>query len=219
MIRNKNNLKKKKKKMKSANIKIVNNSIIIDIFEFPSHVKLTEKRRKKYKDKIVTHDDGSQELIKVIVNSKTVDTPRWTKINGQYMYNGNWNEFQRRKVFDTMHSFILSSIEKSLTTIKVAIKFPVEIELEIHTLKSHGGIKMLGNKLIIPTKEDKSNSNWDIGNLGFAWSKAIDDCLHKLNIIPDDSIQYVKSTGKVTFIPIECYENRKIVVKIKNTKY
>lgn len=186
-------------------VRIDTNYYKIHIPKFPSHVKLTDRRRKKKKK-------GEEEGEK----SPLIDIPRYTKINGQYLYNGTWNAFQRKRVFDVMHAFIKDSIEKGLKKKKISLSFPINIELEIHTTKWHGGIKVLNGKFIYPIETSKSNSSWDIGNLGFAWSKAIDDCLRDLGIIPDDSIDFVRSTGKITFVPVKDYDKRKLVIILKN---
>lgn len=59
----------------------------------------------------------------------------------------------------------------------------------------------------------KGKENWDISNK-WPWIKWFEDTLVELNKIPDDSIQYVRDSGRITFEEVDDESKKKIVFSV-----
>jgi hypothetical protein len=119
----------------------------------------------------------------VIKNSRIAGTERWVVINGQSIYNGKYNAHTQGKIMETIHRFYIPFLQ-ALKPIDI---YPLHIECEIYDYS---------NDII-------SGQGWDVGNRGWPYCKAFDDVLQKLNIINNDSNQYVRVPCHPIFFPIK----------------
>ena len=186
--------------------------LVIEIPGYITHVELSKQRRKKYfapEDKIplkyqtddyqfvkdrLTHIETKQPVIK---NPRVAGTPKLKKINGQDFYSGNVIPQVRAKMIMEMKKFF-SDHFKGIPAISTE-HYPVEMELEIHyTIK---------------------NDFFDIDNLGWVYTKVIQDVLKDEGIIPDDDIRYIRKSGGCQFVSVDNEDDRKIVIRIKKNVY
>tara|TARA_R110002020_G_scaffold444466_1_gene656093 strand:+ start:1123 stop:1800 length:678 start_codon:yes stop_codon:yes gene_type:complete len=131
---------------------------------------------------------------RVIANPNSWGTPNWEVINGQKMYNGDYNPFTRGKIMEAIKKEFKDSI--SCLTKR---KDTVHIEITMYDT----------------IRESKSKSLWDLGNRAFPYVKAIEDQLVDSGIIPDDNTLFVTKSGGARFIPIKDTEKRKIVLTLR----
>lgn len=186
--------------------------LVIEIPGYITHVELSKSRRKKYfvpGDKIpLKYQKEPFEFVKgrltntktkevVVKNPRVAGTPRLKKINGQDFYSGNVMPQVRAKIILEMKKFF-SVHFKGIPPIE-AKYFPIELEIEIHYV-----IK---------------NDLFDIDNLGWVYTKVIQDVLKDENIIPEDDVRYIRKSGGCQFVPVENENDRKIVIRIKKNKY
>jgi Holliday junction resolvase RusA-like endonuclease len=141
---------------------------------------------------------------------------KYMKIGYNQLYSGVHFSL-RSKLINQMHEYILPYIPN------ISIQTPVETYLELHVPKNYSDVKMLTRKgtgekyLNWKAPAEGYSPNWDLDNLVVAWLKAINDCLEKKGIIPDDCVEYVtKKTEE--YIPCEHIDDRKIVFTIKTRK-
>ncbi len=186
--------------------------LVIEIPGYITHVELSKSRRKKYftpDDRIpLKYQKEHYKFIKgrltdtetkevVVKNPRVAGTPRLKKINGQDFYSGTVMPQVRAKIVAEMKKFF--SVHFQGIPAIDAEHFPVEMELEIHyTMK---------------------NDLFDIDNLGWVYTKVIQDVLKDEKIIPDDDIRYIRKSGGCQFVPVEDEEDRKIVIRIKRNQY
>lgn len=191
--------------MKPAQILVTASGISITFFEFPSHVKISESQRAKKEIK-TTYNKTTKKVEKetVISNSSKVGKPKFTKINGQSMYNGSWGDFTKGKVVDTIKSYFAASLEgQRIPKLK---QFPIGITGVFYAPRNYGLIKMLNGQINLPKSQV---ANWDIENQSMIWSKCFNDFIQDLGLIPNDNIDYVIEAGGLSFSE-EAWENRKI---------
>jgi hypothetical protein len=186
--------------------------LIIEIPGYITHVRLSNKRRKKYFSesdvlpkkyqkpnyqfiKGVLVDTTTME--KVIKNPKVAGTPLLKKINGQDFYSGTVIPQVRAKIILEMKKFFFDHLI-GIPPIEEHF-YPIEMEIEIHYV-----IK---------------NDYFDIDNLGWVYTKVIQDVLKESGIIPDDDIRYIRKSGACQFVPVKEESDRKIVIKIKKNQY
>lgn len=177
--------------------------------DYPTKIKLSNKRRPKYykanskkelpkkyqdkskydfkksvKNKLVS-DINLWDLNtnkKVIANPRSVGTPRYQQINGQYLYSGFSSPFTRNKIVTALHEYFMERIFKSgIKPVKIE-KFPLLCKVGLYTF--------IGK------------ADWDLSNL-WIYYKTFEDCLVKSKIIPDDSILYITGAGACTLVPIK----------------
>jgi hypothetical protein len=167
--------------------------IRIEFPEFPTHVKLNDP--------------------------KTLTTrQKWLKIGYNKLYSGV-HFTVRSKLINQMHEYILKHIPKDIG----AIDTPVETILELHAPLNYGNVKLLYDKAKFEHKLSWKKPSkdfvptWDLDNLVAAWIKAINDCIQKRDIVPDDNVQYINKKTE-EFIPCEDISDRKLVLIIKSRK-
>lgn len=151
-------------------------------------IEISKKRKAKYytiKDKKIPKKIQNNSTIngifvdiegnKILKNKKSIDKPRYITINGQSIYNGKLMGHARnlvaRKVKEIYNPYI-SSLPKIISN-------NISIELEIRLTNT--------------------KYNWDCSNK-WIYIKWFEDILVEKGIIPDDNIEYIKSSGKITFI-------------------
>jgi hypothetical protein len=136
---------------------------------------------------------------RVVVNSRSAGTPKYTVINGQKIYNGEINKFSRNKVMNGIKESFMPYINRMKK-----IDVPIRIEMEIHDV----------------ILEPNSSSLWDLDNRAGPYIKAFQDCLTGNNgkckaVIEDDNILYITRCPAPVFIPVENADDRKLVFIIK----
>jgi len=176
----------------------------IEIPLFIQHIKLSNKRRAKYylknsKVKIpkkyakfkfskatrrLIHPNGEP----VIANSRSVGTPRFKKINGQEIYSGMPHHMRSKLVKQ-----IKSSFQTVLSKHAPILEFPIQVEMEVHTIIGRG--------------------DWDLDNM-WIYNKCFQDALSDAGIIPDDNIQYITKPASPELVPVANEEDRKFVFKL-----
>lgn len=178
------------------NKKIV--EIKITIEKYPTHVILYEyktDRGKKPKGSINT-----------------------TKINGQNFYNGKIAKHNRNIVMQELHNLYYTGLVGHKNKLKKAIDtlLPLNISMDWYTIPNHETIKVVKSKLLAGVVDPNVTYNppFDCINQ-FPYFKAFEDTLvSNLKVIPDDSVKYVSSTGKITFHPVDDFSKRKLVFTI-----
>lgn len=172
---------------------------------FPTHVQISEKRREK------------KDISGKVTNPRTAGTPNYVKINSQNIYNSKYDKFSQAKVIAFIKEYLTYHIKVGVKELGLICKnlvktYPVNISAQVYAPYSLGGCKYIGGEF----KQVVSHS-WDIGNFGWIWCKCFDDVLQDVGIIVNDSVDYVRTTGGVSFIPTEESEfsKRKIVFYIE----
>ena len=121
---------------------------------------------------------------KIIKNSKSLNKPKYWRLNGQSLYNGLLHPLVRKNITNTYHKYFEDAIIKSgLTKIDIPENKYIKIAVNIYEHENSG---------VIP----------DIDNL-WPLEKWFTDSLVSLGVIPDDSPKFVISNGEkcYKFIP------------------
>jgi len=141
---------------------------------------------------------------------KNTTKKKFKKVSGQNIYSQG-SPFFRKIIVQKMHEF-LSNIEKFDLS-----SYPVEIEMEWHMIPNFQSIRMIGEKLSLGKQKDHYKPTFDCINQ-WLWVKTFEDVLVKdLEILQDDNVSFISSSGKITFVPVEEYEDRKLVFIIKES--
>lgn len=149
-------------------------TIEIYLNNFPTHVKLAEKGKKSGK-------------------------ARYIKISTQSIYNGKMQTFTRAKVIKVLKECIRKAIADS-HSIPKSIKGDINLSMELHSPLRFPENRMMNDILTYPIE---GTPKWDVDNFSYIWIKAFQDTLTDIKLIPDDSVNYIKSTGKATFVEDE----------------
>lgn len=175
----------------------------IEVPDYITHIVLSKARRKKYytrQDKIpkkyakyafspkgiLVGPDGTE----IVKNVRTAGTPRLKKINGQDLYKGMLHHHTRSKLIHTMKDYF----RDKLSAIKPVKNFPIEVAMEMYTYRTELS---------------------DIDNASWVYFKVILDVLQDLQVIPEDSVDYVKAAGRCEFKEIKPPAKRKLVIYLK----
>ena len=126
---------------------------------------------------------------RILANPLSAGTPKFWTINGQRMYDGTLHYTARSKITRWMHEYLKEYVEE-LPEIKLQKGEFLRVWVDMY--------KPLGVQ------------NWDCDNQ-WPWTKWFLDTCVELGKIPDDSIQIVRSSGQVTYIPSD---ERKLVFNI-----
>lgn len=138
---------------------------------------------------------------------------RWWKINSQGIYNGTIQRFTRAIVIDNIHQYILGQLKSQDLP---ALVNPVQLVLRIYIPINYGNVSRRKNGDISwkPPGKGYIPSN-DEDNISWIWNKCIKDCLTKLQVWKDDTIQYCVGTdSKVIFI--DNLEDRRIEIGFRD---
>jgi len=179
------------------------NTTVIEIPNFITQVKMSNSRRPKYytkTDKIPKkfagyNFDAKGRLLgpdnqPVVKNSRSVDKPRYKKINGQEFYSGVASPIIRVKIVNAIKDYFRPFVEP-IAKIK---SFPVQLECHFYD---------------VPDRSD-----WDLDNK-WIYCKVFQDLLVHTGKIPDDNIKYISKSASIEFYPVETEEERKLVFVIK----
>jgi hypothetical protein len=179
------------------------NIITIEMPNYITQVKMSNSRRPKYfskTDKIpkkyqaygydskgrLCGPDGQP----IVKNSKSVNNPRYKRINGQDFYSGLSTPIIRVKIVNAIKDFYRPFLEH-MPKIKT---FPIQIECKLYD---------------VPGKCD-----WDLDNK-WIYCKVFQDLLVNMGKIPDDNIRYVSRSASIEFHAVENEEDKKLVFIIK----
>tara|TARA_Y100001973_G_C5209092_1_gene343986 strand:+ start:11415 stop:11996 length:582 start_codon:yes stop_codon:yes gene_type:complete len=127
---------------------------------------------------------------RIIANPISAGTPRYWVINGQRIYDGTLHYAVRAKVARWVHEYLKEYIEP-LPEINIPDGHHIRVWVDMY--KEH------------------TDSRWDVDNQ-WLWTKWFLDTLVDLGKIPDDSVEYIRSAGQITFIPSN---ERKLVFNIQ----
>lgn len=177
----------------------------ITLHKFPTHVKLSDKRKAKY------------DIAGNITNPRAVGTPRYLKINSQGLWNGNMSPLIRQKIAKNLHLYINEQIRKELPFDSSI--YPIIIRGKVYTPKNLGSYKMVKGEL--KSGKDLEQGGWDILNFGFIWVKTFEDCIkaddpwsRRKALIIDDDVDHVEASGEMRRVWIDNFEDRKIEFEI-----
>lgn len=140
----------------------------------------------------------------IVKNPKVAGTPRYKRINGQDLYSTNMHQAERTKIIDAIKAQMRPEIRK-LGKIEES-NFPIRVLCEVHTTFMDGEY--------IKKDGQPKELNWDIDNHISIHMKAFPDTLKSEGIIPDDHRGFITQPPVPIFVPIENYEERKLVFKI-----
>ena len=180
----------------------------ITIPDYPSRIKLSEKRiakyykkgktkkvvPKKYADKHKFDYNKKGFLVnllteeRVIANPLSVGTPRYWVVNFQSIWNQAVKHQQRSVIMNKLKDILVPYIKP----IKKITEYPIRIQLILYD----------------------TEMKVDVDNKGVIYTKVITDLLVRNDKIIDDSSQYVNDTGRCKFIKVATEKERKMVVRI-----
>lgn len=177
----------------------------IEIPEYLTRVKLSEKRRKIYfkrgkkipkkylhfpfdqKGFLVYPDSGER----VVKNALTAGTPRWLTLSGNWFY-ASPQKHTRALAIKEVKRFFRRALSKMEIAPLSDDAYPLRVEWEFHAPVGVG--------------------NWDLDNLWF-YQKCFLDTLVKMGVLRDDTIEYITAPGRPEFYPVEKEEDRKFVFR------
>ncbi len=132
---------------------------------------------------------------KVIANPKKAGNVREWVINFQKIYDGTIRKHIRNNYLNLLKELITPWI-----TIEPITEYPIKLEFFIFATE-------------MPV---------DVSNKGVCYTKVFEDILQKLKVIPNDSSNYIRSTGATTWIPVGHKSKEKmifVITKIENENY
>lgn len=137
---------------------------------------------------------------------------KYKKINGQAIYNGSLQMFARKIAINNIHEYILENVPETTIT-----EFPIKVKYTIGAPLNYGDVsrrKKEGSYYISwkPYSENYEPSS-DLDNMSYIWTKAIQDCIVKAGIVPNDTLKYITSF-EVEYKEIRELENRFIKVEL-----
>lgn len=190
--------------------------ISIEILDFSEYVQIAQKRmakpyeqgkcrvpnkysteefgwvKKGKKNVLVRINDG----LVLTSNPNTVGTPRYKKVNGQDIYNGNVSRQSRASLVKNIHNY-LSTFIKDIEPINDIELFPLTIELLFYVY-------------------DQGKHNIDNDNK-WIWGKCIQDTLTEYAKIADDNPHIVNRNESETILIPENQE-QKLIINIYGNK-
>lgn len=179
------------------------------------YVKISDKRRvkpyvkgkcrvpKKYLDKdgellpelawshkgyLIQKDNG----LVIVANNKTAGQPRYKKINGQDIYNGNISRTARASFVKAMHNQ-LGQYVRGIEPLMELANYPLGIHCHFYV-------------------HDKGKHNIDNDNR-WIWEKVLQDTLRECNVIPEDNPYIIWENLKRTIL-VSPESEQKLVINI-----
>jgi len=187
--------------------------VSISINDFSEYIEVSKARRavayikgkcrlpKKYdnenyifnsKGQLIEKDTG----IKIVKNSRSVGTPRYKKINGQEIYNGNISRQARASLVKKIHEYFKPILKD--------IEIPTNIELYPLTLELLFYIHDMGKNNI------DNDNKW-------IWRKCVQDTITELEKWPDDN-NYIVNRNEEETILIPEDQTQELVINIYGRK-
>ena len=171
--------------------------------EFPTHVKVTERRRVKPKGQ---------------TKSILVDKPRFVKINGQGIYNRTFNKFAQAKMVSFIKVWLKETMERNPDYKKIPsllkANYPLCLSCEVHSPINYGNYKIKAESGELLKPKSDTASKWDLLNFGWIWVKCFEDFLTENKLIQDDSIEFIQSTCNLQWVNTPSISNRKLIFKL-----
>ena len=128
---------------------------------------------------------------RVLSNPLVAGKPKYWTINGQRIYDGSLNYHARAKVARWVHDYLRPYIDE-LPVIKLKKGEFLRVWIDIY-------------------KPDEGQP-WDCDNL-WPWTKWFLDTLVECGKITDDSIQFVRSAGQISYV--ESVDERKLIFNLQ----
>lgn len=147
----------------------------------------------KGKTKILLVDIAKGE--KVIKNPKVCGEQKTKLINGQKIYNGEIQRWDRAKMMDA----IKLCFQPYIKNVQKITSFPLVITAEVHDFVRDPELK---------------NQLWDLDNRFYVYQKCFQDILVKEKIIAEDDVLHITGSPAPKFIPLYPGEERKLIFKI-----
>lgn len=136
----------------------------------------------------LSNNDGTV----LIKNSRSVNKPRFVKINGQGIYNGSISKSSRNVFVRAMHNQLALYL-KNIEPLQDIENYPLGLTLLFYTMDR--GIHNIDN-----------DNRW-------IWDKVIQDTMVECKIIPDDNCYVIwENTKKTILVPTE--EEEKLTIQI-----
>lgn len=127
--------------------------------------------------------------LRVIANPKVHGTEKWKVINGQKIYNGEVDKWDRAKMISTLKDYFKPYVEK----LSPILKFPLHITYHFYDNFQNN-----------PLLEKK-----DLDNHSYIYGKCFQDVLTSCGIIKDDSTEYV---NKITYTYTESVDRKLVII-------
>jgi hypothetical protein len=127
---------------------------------------------------------------RIIANPLVAGKPKYWTINGQRIYDGSLHYTARSKVAKWMHKYLGEYIDQIP---KIVIPEGCYLRIWIDMYKPADRL------------------NWDCDNQ-WPWTKWFLDTLVEKGKIPEDSVEFVRSSGQITYIPSD---EKKLVFNIQ----
>ena len=144
---------------------------------------------------------------RVIKNSMSKDKPRWKTINGQDIYDQTIVRESRNKILKEIKSFFVPFVEEQMEPLDIS-DLPVRIECEV----------------FYPYESEGNKMPWDMDNHFWLYQKGFQDVLQGNRdrnkqptckvMIPEDNTLCISKPPSPLHIPVDTFEERKIVFKI-----
>lgn len=128
----------------------------------------------------------------IVSNGRTAGKPRYKRVNGQDIYNGNTFRQGRAKLAKLIHEKFTPYLREIEPLLDIKM-YPLGLHLNFHV-------------------HDRAKNNIDNDNK-WIWEKCIQDTLTQLGIIPDDNPYIVWENVKRTIL-ITSEKEEKIVIEI-----
>lgn len=138
---------------------------------------------------------------------------KYIKINGQKLFTG-MNYHLRALVVRRMHTYISQYIPPVLELDGI---LPMKVKLYVYTTINHGDVRMYKGKLSWKAPKKDYVPKWDIDNL-WIWIKCFQDTLVDMGMIDDDNIKFIPNSGEIEFIPVDDFEDRKLIFELSKYK-
>jgi Holliday junction resolvase RusA-like endonuclease len=144
-----------------------------------------------------------------------VKVNKFWKINSQGIYNGSIQRFTRAIVVNNMHKYIIDQLESQELP---KIVDPVQLVLRIYIPINYSNVRRTSKGISWKPPEPGYVPTNDEDNISWIWNKCIKDCLTKLEVWEDDTIEYCVGTDSAVIF-IDDLEDRKIEISLKNIEY
>ena len=138
---------------------------------------------------------------------------KYVKINGQKLFTG-MNYHLRALVVRRMHTYIQQYVPPVLELDDI---LPMKLKLYVYTAINHVDVRMYKGKLSWRKPKDDYIPKWDVDNL-WIWIKCFQDTLVEMGMIDDDNCKIIPNSGEIEFIPVEDFEDRKLVFELSKYK-
>lgn len=137
---------------------------------------------------------------------------KFIKINGQRLYSG-LNPHVRSSIVNQMHDYVREHINKQLNGVSLKKYYPLRIRLEFHAPINFGDVRMIKGEVKWKKAAAGYKAKWDADNM-WIWGKTFNDTLKEEGYVVEDSVDYIRAAGEVKYVPVETFDERKLVFVI-----